>query len=58
MGRIVARTGQWTQETIVHDVPLIEDGSSTLYMLMGDWIGWLSLIAVVLGAFKAYRSKR
>jgi apolipoprotein N-acyltransferase len=58
VGRMTMRTGQWTQETIVHEVPLIQDGSTTLYMIVGDIIGWLSLIAIVLGAFKAYRNKR
>jgi apolipoprotein N-acyltransferase len=58
VGRMYQRSGQWTQETLVADVPLITDGSTTLYMRLGDVIGWLSLIAIVLGAFKAYRNKR
>jgi apolipoprotein N-acyltransferase len=58
VGRMTKRTGQWTQETLVEEVPLIQDGSTTPYMMLGDVIGWLSLIAIVFGAFKAYRRKR
>src|SRR5690606_7775375 len=47
-GRIVERTGQWTRETLVADVPLIRDGSSTFYMRFGDVIAWIAL-ALTLG---------
>ncbi len=57
VGRIVKRTGQWTQETLVDDVPLIEDRSTTVYMLFGDVLGWLSLIAIALAALKAFRKR-
>ncbi|MEM7675404.1 MAG: apolipoprotein N-acyltransferase, partial [Myxococcota bacterium] len=42
-GRIVARTGQWTEETLVYEVPLMTDGRSTLFMRWGPVIGWLAL---------------
>jgi apolipoprotein N-acyltransferase len=42
VGRIRARTGQWTQETLVAAVPVITDGRSTPYMVIGDAYGWLS----------------
>jgi apolipoprotein N-acyltransferase len=45
VGRIVARTGQWTQETLVAEVPVIRDGGSPLYMRVGDAYGWLSGLA-------------
>jgi apolipoprotein N-acyltransferase len=48
-GRITAHTGQWTQETLIGDVPLIEDGSTTLYQRTGDWLGPLSLAGITLG---------
>jgi apolipoprotein N-acyltransferase len=58
VGRMTKRSGQWTQETLVEEVPLIEDGSTTVYMMFGDVIGWLSLLAIVMGAFKAFGLKR
>jgi apolipoprotein N-acyltransferase len=48
-GRITKRTGQWTQETLVHEVPLFEDGLTPLYQYLGDAIGRLGLFYVVLG---------
>jgi apolipoprotein N-acyltransferase len=45
VGRIVARTGQWTRETLVAEVPVIRDGGSPLYMRVGDAYGWLSGLA-------------
>jgi apolipoprotein N-acyltransferase len=45
VGRIVARTGQWTRETLVAEVPVIRDGPSPLYMRVGDAYGWLSGLA-------------
>ena len=45
VGRIVARTGQWTRETLVARVPVIRDGPSPPYMRIGDAYGWLSGLA-------------
>jgi apolipoprotein N-acyltransferase len=45
VGRIVARTGQWTRETLVAEVPVIRDGPSPPYMRVGDAYGWLSGLA-------------
>lgn len=42
-GRVVQRSGQWTQETLRYEVPMIDDNSSTIYMLFGDVLGWLAL---------------
>jgi apolipoprotein N-acyltransferase len=47
VGRIVARTGQWTQETLVAQVPVIRDGGSPPYMRIGDTYGWLSGLAAL-----------
>jgi apolipoprotein N-acyltransferase len=52
-GRIVKRTGQWTKETLVDEVPLVRDGSSTLYMVVGDVLGWLGLALVALGLWRS-----
>jgi apolipoprotein N-acyltransferase len=56
-GRIVKRSGQWTQETVIGEVPLFEDGESTLYMRIGDVIGWAGLAAVLLGALRIRRAR-
>ncbi len=47
------RTGQWTKETLVDEVPLVRDGSSTLYMAVGDVLGWLGLALVALGLWRS-----
>lgn len=57
-GRIVKRTGQWTKEILVHDVPMIEDGSSTIYMMVGDVVAYLSMLLVVVGLFRARSARR
>jgi apolipoprotein N-acyltransferase len=57
-GRIVQRTGQWTRETLVADVPLIEDGSSTVFMKIGDVTGWGCLALTVIGFWRARRARR
>lgn len=57
-GRIVHRTGQWTQETLVADVPLIEDGSSTVFMKIGDVTGWGCVVLTVVGWWRARKAAR
>jgi len=46
-GRITQRTGQWTRETLVGEVPVFVDGGSTPYLVTGDWLGWTALVACV-----------
>ncbi len=55
-GRIAERTGQWTKETLVVNVPVITDGTSTLYMRFGDVIAWSALVLLVLGTVAAFRA--
>lgn len=57
-GRIVRRTGQWTRETLVAEVPLIEDGSSTVFMRIGDVTGWGCLLLTAVGLFRARRASK
>jgi apolipoprotein N-acyltransferase len=57
-GRITHRTGQWTRETLVADVPLIQDGSTTIYMRVGDVLGWIAAALVAIGLFSAARGVR
>jgi apolipoprotein N-acyltransferase len=54
-GRITHRTGQWTREALVANVPLIKDGTTTIYMRYGDVIGWVALALLALGLFAAWR---
>lgn len=57
-GRIVQRTGQWTRATLVAKVPLIKDGSSTIYMKIGNVLGWLCLALTVWGYWLCRRTAR
>ncbi|MEO1337429.1 MAG: apolipoprotein N-acyltransferase, partial [Myxococcota bacterium] len=57
-GRIVAKTGQWTEETLVHEVPLIVDGSTTVFMHWGPVVGWLALFVCIFGALIGLRHGR
>jgi apolipoprotein N-acyltransferase len=51
-GRIVQRTGQWQRETLVAEVPLIKDGSTTLFMRFGNVVGWLCVALTVIGIWR------
>lgn len=44
VGRIIDRTGQWTQETLVGEVPVFRDAGSTPYLVTGDWLAWVALL--------------
>lgn len=57
VGRIRGRTGQWKQQTLVGEVPLIKDGSATIYMMLGDVLGWLAIALVVAGGVKSRRRR-
>lgn len=57
VGRITARTGQWRQETLVGEVSVIEGGGSTVYMRVGDLMGWLAWPGVLAGAIAARRAR-
>lgn len=58
IGRVAKRTGQWTQETLVASVPLVETGETTIYMMAGDWLGWLALVLVASGLILSRRERR
>ncbi len=55
LGRITSRTEQWQRQTLVADVPLIHDGQSTVYMMLGDVLAWLSLLLLIAGALRIRR---
>ncbi len=56
VGRLVKRTGQWEKATLVHDVPLIKDGGTTIFMKFGNWLGWVLLLSLVVVVVRSRRS--
>jgi apolipoprotein N-acyltransferase len=54
LGRIVARAGLLTRESLRAEVPLL-DGPPTPYARLGDWPGWLA--AAGLPVMLAFRSR-
>lgn len=60
-GRITERTGQWTRETLISDVPIIQTGETTLYQVTGDLFGWTLtgvFFFLVISSHRARRRKR
>ena len=55
-GRFVHRTGQWTRETIVGRIPLMQ--GRTVYALVGDWAGWLCAAVSLIGFGRACQLTR
>ncbi len=49
LGRVVAQSGSFTRETLAAEVALLE--GRTPYLVLGDWIGWLGLGAILWLAF-------
>ena len=44
IGRVVAQTGLLTRENLRYDVHMLD--ADTLYTRVGDWPGWLGLVAI------------
>jgi apolipoprotein N-acyltransferase len=57
-GRITQRTGQWKRETLVAAVPLIKDGSTTIFMRIGNVVGWLCVVLTVFGIWRCWQVAR
>lgn len=57
LGRVTARTGQWTRESLVADVALLE-GRKTLYRWTGDVFGWFCVLVVLTAIGKRWRESR
>jgi len=51
VGRIVNRSGVWTRETLVDQVPMMQ--GRTIYGLAGDWLGWLCALLSLAGLGRA-----
>jgi apolipoprotein N-acyltransferase len=58
LGRITARSGQWRPDVLVGEVPIVEGGASTVYMRVGDFVGWLAWTVVVIGLVAACVRRR
>jgi apolipoprotein N-acyltransferase len=56
LGRIVARSGVWTQETLVDRVPMMH--GSTVYGVLGDWLGWLCGLLALFGLVLSLRLEK
>ncbi|HUI45605.1 MAG TPA: apolipoprotein N-acyltransferase [Nitrospirota bacterium] len=56
VGRIDRRTGQWTKASLVGRIPLMQ--GRTVYAVLGDWIGWVSVIIALLGVSRAFQTTR
>jgi len=54
-GRVTHRTRQWQRETLVAAVPLIKDGSQTVFMRIGNVVGWVCLALTVIGWWSCRR---
>jgi len=52
VGRIVARSGIWTRETLVGRVAMMKQGP-TVYALLGDWVGWVCALISLAGIGRA-----
>jgi len=49
LGRVVARSGSFTRETLFADVAMLE--GRTPYQVLGDWLGWLAVGTILWLAF-------
>lgn len=57
-GRITHRTGQWTRETLIAEVPIIQTGETTLYQMTGDVFGWALVGAFFFLVISSHRARR
>jgi apolipoprotein N-acyltransferase len=53
VGRIDHRIRQWTKGTLVGLIPMMH--GRTVYAVIGDWLGWLCVILVLLGIGRVYQ---
>ncbi|MDB4976111.1 MAG: Apolipoprotein N-acyltransferase [Myxococcaceae bacterium] len=56
VGRMLATSGTFTRENLSAEVPMLE--GSTVYLLLGDFPGYVSLIVLAGLAIQAYRKRR
>lgn len=56
VGRIQRRSGQWTREVLVDDVPMMT--GRTVFMVVGNWFGWSAFALLLAGMGQALWSAR
>ena len=54
-GRLVKRTNQWEEATLVGDLPMLE--GRTLYSALGSWFAYLALAGTVIATFLSLRRR-
>jgi len=50
VGRVLGRTRAFERANLMHEVAFMPGG--TLYAALGDWPGWLGLLATALACFR------
>jgi apolipoprotein N-acyltransferase len=56
VGRISQRTGQWKRAALAGKIPLMQ--GSTVYTIVGDWLGWVCLLITMIGLGKVFQTRR
>lgn len=56
VGRMTVRSGQWTREVVKGRVPVVKDGSTTVYQAIGDAPAWGGALALAFFLFKRRRT--
>lgn len=54
VGRLNQRTGQWTREVLVGEVPMLS--GRTVFSYFGNWFGWTVSILALLGLGLSFRT--
>jgi apolipoprotein N-acyltransferase len=57
LGRITLRSGKQTRENLLGEIPVLESGGS-LYLWLGDWLGWGCTAGVFGVLFTRARAQR
>lgn len=58
VGRIVARTDQWSPAMLVYPVPIFDGVESTFYLRYGDWLAWILLAMTLSGLLACHHSRK
>ncbi|MBN2362391.1 MAG: apolipoprotein N-acyltransferase [Deltaproteobacteria bacterium] len=56
VGRIQRRSGQWTREVVVDEVPMMT--GRTVFMVVGNWFGWAAFALLLVGMGQALWNAR
>ncbi len=56
IGRFTAKSGQWTREVVIGDVPMMT--GRTLFSLVGNWFGWSVFAVAIFGLGRGWWLRR